>query len=94
MFALITLLAAWLAWEKNYIQQRREFLAANEAAIAAGPKRHVMSMLPKAQYQPAEIPFWRTWLGDEPVDVIAMPFAAGDEAHAKAKSLFPEARLE
>jgi hypothetical protein len=92
MLALMTLLALWLGWEKHYIQERRDFLELNKAAIAAGPKRYVMSR--RVPPKPAEIPFWRRWLGDEPVDVISMPFAAGKEAHAKAMALFPEARLE
>jgi hypothetical protein len=92
MLLLVTAFALWLAWEKHCIQERRDFLASNKAAIAAGPKRHVMSR--KTQYKPAEISLWRRWLGDEPVDVIPMPFAAGDEAHARARALFPEARLE
>ena len=92
LLLLLTAFAMLLAWEKRYIRARRDFLESNNAAIAAGPKRHVMSR--KTQYKPAEIPFWRRLLGDEPVDVIPMPFAAGEKARAKARALFPEARLE
>jgi hypothetical protein len=92
MFLLVTATAFWLGWDMRYIRERRAFLASNREAIAAGPKRYIV--MRKTQYKPAEIPLWRRWLGDEAVDVIPMPFAAGDEAHAKARALFPEARLE
>ena len=86
LLVAVTFFALWLGWEMHYIRERRVFLASNREVIAAGPKRHLM--MRKTQYKPAEIPLWRRWLGDEAVDVIQMPFAAGDEVHIKARALF------
>jgi hypothetical protein len=91
MLLAVTVFAALLGWELDYIRERKEFLAWVESTCAA-EGNHTFSIDTLAV--PAEIPMWRRWMGDKPADVITLPFVAAEADADKARALFPEARIE
>jgi hypothetical protein len=92
LFVMVTLLACWLGWELKFVQERRAMLG---SLLASGNGYTTCSQLVASSdehgfaYNPATIPFWRRWLGDEAVESIIVPDA--QEPLSKALTLFPEA---
>jgi hypothetical protein len=41
-----------------------------------------------------EIPAWRKWLGDVPVNIIMLPADSKDSDFQRARSVFPEAEVD
>src|SRR5262249_17973923 len=88
LFVLVTLVACWLAWEMNFIRQRKAFLQSVGWSLRAdGPPTLI------SKKQVAKIPAWRRWLGDHPFSIIALPPDSTDEAQHQAEALFPEAAV-
>jgi hypothetical protein len=83
LFMAITLLAVWLSWELDYIRERRETRNEVEA-------KHIQFLF---AHPKQSIPFWRVWLGDEPVDCISVLSSDRDQV-MRIKRLFPEAETE
>jgi hypothetical protein len=92
MFVVVTVVACWLAWELKFVRERKAMLA---SVLASGNGYTTCSQLMASSdehgfaYNPATVPFWRRWLGDQAVESIVVP-----DAHKpleKALTLFPEA---
>jgi len=88
MFVVVTLVAvflAWLGWELSYIRERKAWLRQNDFyGLVTGVT------VWKGSSGKAQIPWWRTMLGDEAVGVIQFPAHWPDEQCDHAMQLFPE----
>ncbi|MBI2826476.1 MAG: hypothetical protein HYX69_17510 [Planctomycetia bacterium] len=83
LLLVMTLFAVWLAWELRFIRERQAFMAWVEKTLAT-EVNHAWLFDPLAK--PAQIPTWRRWLGDKPVDVLLLPYVATDADAEKARS--------
>ncbi len=98
LFIVVTMFAVWLGWELNFVRQRlalRKQLAAGAGWVltvteycgysaCALPGRSVRADVMK-------IPFWRRWMGDEPIAQMGFDRGATAADRARARELFPEA---
>jgi hypothetical protein len=95
MFVLVTVVAAWLASELNYIRGRR---ATVERVTQSGGDAMTCTYLVEfaanqgAVYNPARIPVWRRALGDEAIEMVRVPSTERELLRA-ATRLFPEAEV-
>ncbi|HEY4311724.1 MAG TPA: hypothetical protein VGN12_19920 [Pirellulales bacterium] len=92
MFALMTLVALWLASELATIRERRQMRERIHAdfgtVINVSEARELGLSLEK---QSVSVPFWRRWLGDEAVAEVDLAFGSLDEKVTAAQKMFPEA---
>ena len=79
MFLMVTVVAVWLGWELKFIRERQAWLRENASLVDVSDESD------------AHIPWWRKWLGDEPVPAIVFPPDWTDEDCANVARLFPEA---
>jgi hypothetical protein len=91
---VMAIVACWMAWESSFIWKRKNFLTMLERAaeVEAAEGRPTWSAQAAGPVEPATIPFWRSWMGDEAQTVVVLP---GDPSQAQfeaAQSLFAEAR--
>jgi len=90
MFVVVTLLALALGHEVNLIRERREFREwVRTEWQHAGREDCYRSWCGNRP----PIPFWRKWLGDEPMDVLPLPEAATSYHADEARRLFPEGAI-
>jgi hypothetical protein len=95
LLALTTLVAITIGWEARYINERRvmrQRISANGGlAYCAADSKDVLA--PLGMITEVEIPFWRQWLGDEPIGYVSLCGGATDAEFRKVRMLFPEAQL-
>ncbi|HEY4311956.1 MAG TPA: hypothetical protein VGN12_21085 [Pirellulales bacterium] len=95
LLVVVTLLAFWLAWELHFIRERQRLIR----DYSSPPKSWLFGVLTpeKRQQDPSfrwpTIPFWRKWLGDEPVATVCInPFTYSDAKDIESMAAsFPEA---
>jgi len=92
-------LLGWLGSQWRLVQARKGF---NGQALADGgyAASYFVSQVMctsddypgfhETEWQTPSIPFWRRWLGDEPVGLVVVPAAWPESEAQRAKSLFPE----
>jgi hypothetical protein len=104
MFVVVTAVAGWLSWELRYMQKRRDMR--QEIKDESVRTQAVLKQLPmwggvdswrnvpvnESVSFPPQIPAWRRWLGDAPLD---LPFVV---RHTRAdairtSALFPETNI-
>ncbi|HEY1599862.1 MAG TPA: hypothetical protein VGG64_09690 [Pirellulales bacterium] len=101
MFVLVTLFAVWLGWQINVVRERqavRVFIE-EQGGIARSlqdwrPMRYPPGYVgPRQGAIPPKIslPFWRHWMGDEPVAEILWPAGSPESKMEYAAAVFPEA---
>ncbi|MBI2825354.1 MAG: hypothetical protein HYX69_11775 [Planctomycetia bacterium] len=93
LLVAVALFAGWQAQELDTVQTRKAYVGMYahgrwDDRLAAAFK---VARPPSAKS--ATIPFWRSWLGDEPVDFIVLPKAAVTGELEEGSTLFPEARI-
>ena len=73
-----------VSFEREYafVRERQRWLHEYSALVDPNPE---------LENPPAEIPFWRKWLGDKPVTEIAAFTTWTDDECANVQRLFPEA---
>jgi hypothetical protein len=87
-------LCAIVAAQYGYVQRRNA--ARQEIVLDGGivytwekPCRNpALQRLPRR-----EIPIWRRWLGDEAIQIVAMPAGSERSECARATAIFPEASV-
>lgn len=88
MFVVLTVFSIWLGWQAKIVRDRREarkWLEDNGGwSIAAFAHNSFSGDVPA-------IPFWRKWLGDEPMTDIGPLPDATEQDRKRIKRLFPEA---
>ncbi|HEY2840785.1 MAG TPA: hypothetical protein VGJ26_16630 [Pirellulales bacterium] len=101
MFVVVTIFAIWLKWELNFVHERKEAIGAARHNPGHEPiddlaDDTVFVIFPGDSPNTGNprLPFWRIWLGDQPVAGVATPPDASDETIHKWKRLFPEAEVE
>jgi hypothetical protein len=95
MLLLVTVIAVTLGWELSFIRERRAlFELMIERKAVAEKDSELMAQFSKmgARYLPEVLPWWRRWLGDEPVGYIGLNSSTIDLSD-EAMRLFPEAQI-
>ena len=94
MFVAFTVVAIWLGWNVQIMQQRR---AALTEAEDNGYEVWTAEIEPEtdmsAHHNPPTISMLRRMLGDEAVYGIWLPFDAPEPEFQRLSMLFPEARI-
>src|SRR5262249_12540958 len=107
MFVVVAALCAflgWLAWEWQFVRDRRAFNAQARAdgnGYALTYPGSIAANWPQALRGPAlisdgtvrSVPIWRRWLGDEAFGLVVVPAAWSKSDAMKVKSLFPESSV-
>jgi hypothetical protein len=92
----ITLLAAWLSWEMNYIRGRRTTIhrvaESGGGMTTASDLEELIATHGLVTVTPVVIPFWRRMLGDEAVEAIRVPSNSLELLKTSAE-LFPEVEI-
>src|SRR5439155_1125858 len=86
MFVVVTMLACFFGWaarQHSLVTQRRALLQEIEARGGWFMRDN----------EAADIPFFRSWLGDIPIYIINEPRGASSQEHVEAEELFPEAAV-
>src|SRR5579863_9161354 len=91
MLLLITVFAVWLAWELAFVRARRAYLANLNYAQWHSDGQRMFNIAPPPAGEHATIPFWRSLLGDKPIDFIVLPTGWQPEDLKTGKALIPEA---
>lgn len=93
MFVVVTAFAVWLGRQVNVVRERkamRDWLNDGNSYYVGISGDRLVAVF----NNPATIPIWRRWLGDEPVEFIGifkeMPKTKVDDV----QSLFPEAIIQ
>ena len=92
LFLVVTALAVWLGWELTIVRARstyRQWLDDNGGG--SNTAEWVAKHYPTEPAEHSRIPFWRQWMGDEPIYDVLVPFGSSEEELADATRLFPEA---
>jgi hypothetical protein len=101
LFLLVTAFAVWLGWQVNIVRKRqatRVFIE-EQGGIARSlqdwrPMRYPPGYAgprPGANPPQVSLPFWRQWMGDEPVAEILWPAGSAESKIVQAMAVFPEA---
>jgi hypothetical protein len=93
LFILMTLVALWLAWEQHYVRERK---ATRMWVTNNGGAAHSLTdWITPAGTEPPEvsIPFWRQWIGDEPLVSLQLSSQATADDLERVRAIFPEARV-
>jgi hypothetical protein len=91
MFVVVTaavILLGWATSEWRFVLKRKAL--AKEFSDRIGPVGYIG---PYFNPEPPTIPFWRSWMGDEPCHAIDVPYGAPKSDFKRAKELFPEAEI-
>jgi len=89
LFVVMTLVALWLAWELNFIRERK---AMRRTIAEKGFVSTVKEWNSEAgRVSQAKVPFWRVWLGDEAIAMIMLEQGATEFDLEQVRSRFPEA---
>ncbi len=80
LFVVLTVFGVWLGWQVNIINARRTFRREAYCSTSCN-----MDIYP----EPAGVPFYRRWLGDE--DILRIDVLDSSQLQ-RAAELFPEAR--
>ncbi|HVU86461.1 MAG TPA: hypothetical protein VHD36_04025 [Pirellulales bacterium] len=85
----MTLLAAGLVWELNYVTARRE--AIFEIETHGGGVWLADDLASEFAFPPS-VPFWRSWMGDVAVAQLVLPvdYLGHTENNKRVTALFPE----
>ena len=94
MFVVVTVLGIWLGWQRHVVQERKRLLewvamhGGNFTLYAAPIRNNAISWT-----MAAEIPWVRTFLGDNPVEEIYVPYCWSEQSEFKQiDKAFPELR--
>ncbi len=94
MLLLVTLLCVWLAWQMHVVRERE--------LVRASVTRHgavVTALKDRIEWKgfgtspQISVPFWRQWVGDEPIAGIAFSPDADEADVERAQRVFPEASV-
>jgi hypothetical protein len=93
LLMLITLVALWLTSEQYHVREReatRRWVTNN-----GGYAHSLPDWIARTGKKPPElsIPFWRQWIGDEPMVSLQMSRGATPDDVDRVGALFPEARV-
>ena len=86
LFVVVTVAGCWLGWQIHIVRERRGVL--NHLRGGVG----IVQISVSGTRSEVNIPFWRSWLGDEPIACLILPaktFSRDDLR--RVRSLFPEA---
>lgn len=85
MFVVVTAVAVWLGWEMKFVRERQVM---RRRILESGGELWPGDIV---GYEHAAIPYWRTWLGDEPVSYINP--GRLELTEDAARRVFPELQL-
>ena len=95
MLLVVTVFAVWLGWELKFIRKRQAMIRQLRAGGSTAESTEELRRSPDGTYRPkaaaATIPFWRRWLGDEPVALIWLTTESEGRFIAMVGAMFPEA---
>jgi hypothetical protein len=104
MLLLVTVFALWLAWQVRIVRDRQAMMALLKqqgGSIMAlkdwrDPSGYASPVPPVAAVRPPQIsvPFWRRWIGDEPIVEVACPVGSDESYVERARAAFPEADVK
>jgi hypothetical protein len=98
MFVLMTLFAAWLAWELRFIQHRSDVMKsarADRVMVVEAEDWDQLNAAAQSRFvRPATVPWWRRSLGDEAITAILFPPGTDESKMATLRTVFPEATVE
>jgi hypothetical protein len=95
MFVVVTVFAVWLTHQINFVKHRKVMLGlikergGGYRALSDWPLHPYLGEPPKVS-----IPFWRRWMGDEPITDIAWPSSTTRLHVIEAHGAFPESRTQ
>jgi hypothetical protein len=95
LFLVVTVFASWLGWELHVVRERqaiRQRIAESGGKIYSSEESEYL-LTSLGMVTECRIPFWREWLGDEPVGFITLKTSASDAELKKARLAFPEAQV-
>ena len=92
LFLLVTVLAVWLGWQVRIVRERQ--------AMRVFIKEHRSIVTTLKDWQPPlgatppkiSVPFWRKWMGDEPIVQVTLSHKLDHAEMEQVRSLFPEGR--
>jgi hypothetical protein len=86
MFVAVTVFACWLGWQVHIVRERRALREwfANSETLLDGQVDTIR--------QPARIPFWRSWLRDQPTTCIWLHIP-DEDTERRVRCCFPEAEV-
>jgi len=100
MLLVVSLVAIWLAWQVGIVRERQaviDFIRERGGAVVAAkdwqpPSAYapIGTVTPAVRPQ-ATIPFWRRWMGDEPMANVFLPVGTAQADVERATAAFPEA---
>ena len=107
MLLLMTLLCVWLAWQVRIVRERQALMAFlkeqggttmtlkdwRDPSAYGGyaPSGSAPSVVAPPQIS---VPFWRQWMGDEPIVEVVYPPDSAESDIESARAAFPEAEVK
>jgi len=88
LFVAITLFGAWLGWQSHLVKQRKDrlqWITDHGGKWSANGPNNIAPM--------TDLPWYRTLLGDQAVDVIWLPDECTREEAEKVEEEFPESQI-
>jgi hypothetical protein len=93
MLLLVTLFCVWLAWQVRVVRDRQAM------RVLIKERRSIVTTL--KDWQPPlgatppkiSVPFWRKWMGDEPIIEVILSHKLDSAEMEQVRALFPEAQV-
>jgi hypothetical protein len=93
MFLLVTLSCVWLAWQVRIVRERqamRVFIKEHRSIVTTLKDWQSPSGATPPQIN---VPFWRIWMGDEPIVEVILSHKLDHAEMEQVRALFPEAKV-
>jgi hypothetical protein len=96
MFVVVTVFAVWLGWELKFVRERdksRRWIVENGGDISSIIAMTVDGSANVHFESPANLPFWRRWMGDELIGSIWLAAEPSEADIRRLRRQFPEAKV-
>jgi hypothetical protein len=93
MLLLVTLIAVWLAWQVRIVRERQAMRVAIKEHRSIVTTLKDWQPVPGATAPKISVPFWRKWMGDEPIVEVTLSHKLDHTEMEQVRVLFPEAQI-
>jgi hypothetical protein len=94
LLVVMAAVGVWLGWQLSIVRERqatRHWLSEGAGWFITATDYAQIPSPPAAEPTARQVPFWRLWLGDEPIAQIGFEPVVGKAERQHVKKLFPEA---